>query len=562
MTPAPGSPAGRDRPLEGPSVEGPAAGGPAAAGVLAGGSAPSFPIMLRLEGRPVLVVGGGTVAAAKARLLLDAGAVVTMVATRYAPEALALEGPRLVCRPYRRADLDGTWLVVTAIDDAAQTAAIAADAEAARIFCNAADRPESCSATLMATLRDGPVTVAVSTSGQSPAAAAWLRDRIGGALGGRASALVAVAATARRRLRQERTSEGLPWGALLDEVDAAADESRVVEAVDRFVAAAIDGGGAAGGGSAARGATGASAVAAAGADGTGAGASDAGVAADGDGGTTAPTEVPSGAALPRGQVAPDASTPGGRVLLVGAGPGDPELLTIAAVRALGWADVVVHDALVGDAVFELVPDGVELIDVGKRPGQTVPQEMICSLLVDLAGQGRKVVRLKGGDPYVFGRGGEEALELLAAGVPFDVIPGVTSALAGPALAGVPVTHRGVSAAVTVVTGHRADLMAPVDWAAVARLGGTLVVLMGVTERGHIAAALMAGGMDPATPVATVQRASRPDQEVRRTTLARLVDLDVRPPATIVIGAVAGLDLRQLAADAEGTAAAPVQVAEQ
>ena len=182
------------------------------------------------------------------------------------------------------------------------------------------------------------------------------------------------------------------------------------------------------------------------------------------------------------------------VHLVGAGPGDPDLLTVRAARLLAAADVVVHDALVGDGVLALVNPAAELIDVGKRPGRGVPQELISTLLVTLAEDDRTVVRLKGGDPFVFGRGGEEAQALLDAGVPFEVVPGVTSAFAAPAAAGVPVTHRGVSAAVTVVTGHRRSGEPDVDWRSLAGVGGTIVVLMGVTQRGHIAAELIAGGL--------------------------------------------------------------------
>jgi uroporphyrin-III C-methyltransferase len=232
------------------------------------------------------------------------------------------------------------------------------------------------------------------------------------------------------------------------------------------------------------------------------------------------------------------------VHLVGAGPGDPDLLTLRAARLLASADVVVHDALVDPAVLDLVPPEVERIDVGKRPGRPVPQELITTLLIDLASRHHVVVRLKGGDPYVFGRGGEEALGLLAAGVDVDVVPGVSSAFGVPALAGVPVTHRGRSAAVTVVTGHRRHGdEAETDWESLARVGGTIVVLMGVAERGTIAARLERGGLPADTPVAVVERGTRRDERIGRCRLDALAALPVEPPATIVIGAVASLDLR-------------------
>ena len=446
----------------------------------------SFPVDLRLAGRPVLVVGGGEIAARKARGLLDAGALVTMVAPHFAAPSLALPGVERLCRRYRPGDLAGRWWVTTAVDDADVTAAVARDAEAAGIFCNAADRPEHCTATLPAVLRDGDLTVAVSTAGRSPAAASWVRDRIGRLLGPRPGRLVERAAAVRDRVRRSSTSEGLDWAALLDLL-AIDDGPGAERAVDAFVAGATGG--------------------------------STGTAGRGDGGAAV-----------------------GHVRLVGAGPGDPDLLTLAAVRALEQADVVVHDALVGTGVLALVPPGVELIDVGKRAGRPFPQEEINSLLVRLGRDGRQVVRLKGGDPFVFGRGGEEALALAAAGVPCSVVPGVTSALSAPALAGVPVTHRGVAAAVTVLTGHRAEGAAPVDWQAAAHLGGTLVVLMGVAERGRIADHLMRGGLPGATPVAVVERASRAGQRVVRTCLADLGSTAVEAPATIVIGAVAAMQL--------------------
>lgn len=182
------------------------------------------------------------------------------------------------------------------------------------------------------------------------------------------------------------------------------------------------------------------------------------------------------------------------VWLVGAGPGDPDLLTVRAARLLGDADVVVHDALVGDGVLALANPAAELIDVGKRPGLPVPQETISALLVQLGRSGRRVVRLKGGDPFVFGRGGEELLALAAAGVECDVVPGVSSSFAAAALAGVPVTHRGLSASVTVVTGHRQPGGEEPAWAHLAKVGGTIVVMMGVARRGHIADRLMWNGL--------------------------------------------------------------------
>jgi uroporphyrin-III C-methyltransferase len=229
------------------------------------------------------------------------------------------------------------------------------------------------------------------------------------------------------------------------------------------------------------------------------------------------------------------------VALVGAGPGDPDLLTLRAARLLAEADVVVHDALVGDGVLDLIPAGVERIDVGKRPGRPTPQEMISALLVELGRQGKRVVRLKGGDPFVFGRGGEEAAALADAGVPFEIVPGITSSVAAPAAAGIPVTHRGVSAAFTVVTGHRRAGEPDVDWRSLAKVGGTVVVLMGVAQRAAISAELIAGGLDPSTPVAAIESATTDAQVVTRCELGRLADTDVGSPAVIVIGAVAAFE---------------------
>jgi uroporphyrin-III C-methyltransferase len=232
-----------------------------------------------------------------------------------------------------------------------------------------------------------------------------------------------------------------------------------------------------------------------------------------------------------------------KVHLVGAGPGDPELLTVRAARLIGAADVIVYDALVDSSVLDLARAGAELIDVGKRPGRQVPQEMINALLVHLGSQGGVVVRLKGGDPFVFGRGGEEAMALAQAGIPFEVVPGLTSAVAAPAAAGVPVTHRGVSIGFTVVTGHRErGGSTTIDWEALARVGTTIVILMGVAERREIAQRLMDGGLPGTTPVVAIRNGTRVDQEIVRTTLDALGDSQLSAPATIVIGDVAAFDL--------------------
>jgi uroporphyrin-III C-methyltransferase len=241
------------------------------------------------------------------------------------------------------------------------------------------------------------------------------------------------------------------------------------------------------------------------------------------------------------------------VYLVGAGPGDPDLLTLRAARVLARADVVIHDRLASEEVLALAPRHARRINVGKRAGDSLQQHAINELLVTFGASHECVVRLKGGDPFVFGRGGEEAEALAAHGVAFEIVPGVSSAIAGPMAAGIPVTHRGVSAAFTVVTGHRRDGDDDAtDWAALARCNHTLVILMGVERRGEIADALMAGGLQSSTPVAAIRWASTDRQEVVRGQLGELAELPVRSPATIVVGAVAALDLRWLAAEALST----------
>jgi uroporphyrinogen III methyltransferase/synthase len=234
------------------------------------------------------------------------------------------------------------------------------------------------------------------------------------------------------------------------------------------------------------------------------------------------------------------------VYLVGAGPGDPGLLTVRGAEVLRRADVVVYDRLSVEALLDLAPVDAERISVGKAPGTvTLPQEDINALLVERGRTGATVVRLKGGDPFVFARGGEEAAALAAAGVPFEVVPGVTSAIAAPAYAGIPVTLRHSSTSFTVVTGHEDPSVGDdgtVDWRAVAQVGGTIVLLMGVARIAKIAAELIAAGRSPDTPAAAVRWGTRPEQHTIRATLGTIADHDLAPPSVIVIGEVAEVDL--------------------
>ena len=233
------------------------------------------------------------------------------------------------------------------------------------------------------------------------------------------------------------------------------------------------------------------------------------------------------------------------VFLVGAGPGDPGLLTVRAAAVLARAELVVHDRLVDPAIIGLAPASAQRIDVGKRPGAPVAQEEINALLVRFGRLADPVVRLKGGDPFVFGRGSEEAEALAVAGVGYEVVPGVTSAIALASSIGVPVTHRGIATSFTVVTGHSTPEGSGVDWEALARVGGTIVVLMGVAHRARIVRDLIAGGRDRGTPVVAIERGATAAQRVVRTTLGDLATVALEPPATIVIGAVAGLALSPL-----------------
>jgi uroporphyrin-III C-methyltransferase len=237
----------------------------------------------------------------------------------------------------------------------------------------------------------------------------------------------------------------------------------------------------------------------------------------------------------------------GKVYLVGAGPGDPQLLTIKAVKALKEADVVIYDRLgVSAEVLCLAPDAAERIFVGKRSGlHEVPQDKISELIIEKAKQGGNVVRLKGGDPFIFGRGGEEAEALVAEGIAFEIIPGISSSVAAPMYAGIPLTHRDHAASVAIITGHRAgDAEKPVDWVKIANAVDTMVILMGVESLEGIVSKLLAGGVSPEKPVAIVESGTLPQQRTLIASLGSVVkeaaEKQIKPPSVIVIGEVATL----------------------
>jgi uroporphyrin-III C-methyltransferase len=238
-------------------------------------------------------------------------------------------------------------------------------------------------------------------------------------------------------------------------------------------------------------------------------------------------------------------TPSGIVYLIGAGPGDPELLTLKALRCIKDADVALVDDLVGAEIKDLIRKECEVIEVGKRAGKhKKTQEEINQLMVKLAKDGRRVARVKGGDPFVFGRGGEEAEFLAKNGVRFSIIPGISSSLAAPALAAIPLNHRDFSPAILIITGREREGEERIKWEELANLNATLVILMGVTRLGEIIGRLLKGGKDPNTPVVIVEKATTQDQRVVEGKLSNIVEIasrkEVKAPAVIVIGDVVSL----------------------
>jgi len=459
-----------------------------------------FPIVLALRGRPCLVVGGGGVALRKVESLLEAGARVTVVALAPCSElaALAAAGQiTLECRAYRAGEAAGYRLVFAATDDRSVNAEVFRDGEAAGVFVNVADDPALCSFHVPARLQRGNLQLAIASGGEAPFVVRRLRQllerRLGPEWGEWADAAARFRAAVRGGGRSPEEQEALFDTFFTETVDGERLRARVPteDEVARWLGAPLP----------------------------------AGTATPGTG---------DAAGQPRGV---------GFVSLVGGGPGDPGLLTVKGMRRLLTADAIVYDRLAATALPPEVPATVELHCVGKEAGHhPVPQEEINRLLIRLARQGKRVVRLKGGDPYVFGRGGEEAEALREAGVPFEVVPGVTAAVGVAAYAGIPVTHRGEAVRLTLVTAHESakDGGPQVRWELLAAdPHATLVGYMGVTSLPRVVERLLAAGMDPTTPAAVVERGTMARQRCIQAELARLPlaaeAAGIEPPALFVIG---------------------------
>lgn len=468
-----------------------------------------FPAFLRLTGKRVLVVGAGPVAASKLKALIDAEADITVVAPVVHPDIEA-EAVTIHRRPFEVGDLDDVWYVVAAAPPEVNRA-VSAAAAARHLFVNAVDDPPNASVYLGAIVKRDGVTLAISTSGRAPAMAGLLREGLERLLPADLPAWLRVADDERVRWK----AEGIPMEARRPELLRALNAIYVGRAHhEGSVEPAIE-------------------------------------TALFDDQPTTPESVPVSQGMTPESfrkssahgTTPESLTLRGLVSLVGAGPGDPELLTARAHTRLAEADVVLYDALVSPAVLALASHA-RCLSVGKRHGRhSVSQDTISRLLVRGARRNQRLVRLKAGDPYVFGRGGEEALALAAAGLPFEVVPGVSSAIAAPALAGIPVTHRGLASGVLVVSGHAESSYAPaID--SLAPKGTTLVVLMGVNTRAQIAGRLVARGWSDATPVALLFAASTPDARTWIGTLGDLVagaPLQLpESPGTLVVGDVVSL----------------------
>jgi len=466
------------------------------------GIAPSvlFPMFVNLRGRKVLVVGGGTVARRKLEPLLAAGAKISVGAPALDPALLELaQAGRIEHLPgeFEPAWLQGAWLVVAATDQGAVNRAVAAHCEGLRIWANVVDDAELSSFQMPARVERGPLQIAISSGGGAPMLARHVREKLETELDESLADLAHLLARERARIvsalpniaLRRRFFDRLLSGA----VPKLFRQGNVAQAQLLFERA---------------------------------------LARESD-----PQEAIASARSGAAGM--------GRVALVGAGPGDPGLLTLRALRLLNQADVILHDRLVGAEILALARRDADFIEVGKQAANHhVSQAGIHALMLEHARAGKHVVRLKGGDPFVFGRGGEELEFLHQHGIDFEVVPGVTAALACAAYAGIPLTHREHAQSVRLVTAHCRDSLDTLDWRALAQERQTLAVYMGVAGLPELRERLLAHGRKGVTPFALIENGSRPEQRVVLGTLAQLPELAVKhavvPPALLILGEVAAL----------------------
>lgn len=453
-----------------------------------------FPVFLNLKGRRCLVAGGGEVATNKLQRLLEAEAEATVVAPEATVEIAALEEQGRIRRRAREfipEDLAGCALVIAATDDEQTNRRVAEAATARNIPVNVVDNPQLCSFIMPSVVDRPPVQVAVSTGGAAPVLARLLRARletlIPAAYGRLATLMRDFRGQVKARIPQSRERrrfwEDIAQGPVAEMVFAGQDDA-AARALEQALETS-------------------SATDRAGANKT------------------------------------------GEVYLVGGGPGDPDLLTFQALRLMQQADVVLYDRLVAPAIVALTRKEARKIYVGKeRDSHTVPQAELNALLVRLAKEGKRVVRLKGGDPFIFGRGGEEIEELAAAGIPFQVAPGITAASGCATAAGIPLTHRDYAQSCVFVTGHLKDGKLDFNWQTLTQPKQTIAVYMGVKGVDALRRGLLEHGMAADTPAAIVQQGTTPEQKIYAGTVGTLTELvsrnDITPPSMFIIGEVARL----------------------
>ncbi len=448
-----------------------------------------LPVFLRLADKRCLVVGGGAIALRKAEHLLRAGSRVRLVAPEIDPRLRELAGERdleIVEREFVPTDLDGVACVIAATDVDSVNAEVSRLAQARELPVNVVDNPALCSFIMPAMIDRSPVQIAISTGGQSPVLARLLRARLESAIPGSYGHLGRLAEEYRERVKQALPNVDKRrrfWEEILDGQAAELVFAGRLEAARELLEARL------------------------------------------------------------GEF--DVETPRGEVYLVGAGPGDPDLLTFKALRLMQQADVVVHDRLVSAPILDMVRRDADRIYAGKaRADHAMPQESINQLLVRLAREGKRVLRLKGGDPFIFGRGGEEIAELIDEGIEFQVVPGITAASGCASYAGIPLTHRDHSQACIFVTGHRREGGDDLNWEMLSHPNQTVVFYMGLDNVERICASLKAHGRAPETPAALVEKGTTTVQRVFVGDLDTLpgviADNDVRAPTLIIVGEVVGL----------------------